>query len=138
MIDQEAKSKYDIIAEMGQRLFEGGYVTSDFVESVLEREKQFPTGLPTLPYGVAIPHTDTDKVVESKIAFATLKEPVSFTVMGSSGIEIGVKIVFMLALKDAESQLSTLQKLIELVQDKESLTRLNGVKSARQLNAIFN
>lgn len=63
---------------MSQQLTQQGYVTEGFTDAIIAREAVFPTGLQFEDYGVAIPHTDSDYVRETKIAIMTLKEPVPF------------------------------------------------------------
>ena len=54
----------------------------------------------------------------------TLKEPVSFYQMGTNDVEVPVRVIFMLALKEAHSQLTMLQQLIEVLQDKDIMERI--------------
>ena len=48
----------DLIYKLSLKLIETGDVLEEFPNEVIKREKVFPTGLPTNPFGVAIPHTD--------------------------------------------------------------------------------
>lgn len=137
MIDLDSDSKDEALTVLGNQLFDKGFVNESFVESIIEREKTFPTGLPTAPFGVAIPHTDSDKVNEPQIAFASLEEPVKFSVMGNSDELIDVKVIFMLALKDPDDQLEMLQKLIGLFQDPETVTKLANIDSTVTLNELI-
>src|SRR5690606_25252813 len=82
LINIDAASKEEVLELLGNKLLDKGFVKEGIVASVLQREASYPTGLPTQPHGVAIPHTDGDMVNESKIAFASLKNPVGFTAMG--------------------------------------------------------
>lgn len=136
LIELKADSKEEVLTLLGNRLQGKGFVKEGFVESVLKREASYPTGLPTQPYGVAIPHTDGDMVNESKIAFASLKDPVKFMAMGQGDVAVEVKLVFMLALKNPADQLETLQKLVGLFQDPETVSQLAGVKDAEELNEL--
>lgn len=136
IIELEANSKEEALRLLGSRLIEQGYVKEDFIESLLEREKNYPTGLPTEPFGVAIPHTDGDRVHKSTVAFASLKNPVKFLMMGTDDKLVDVKLIFMLALKSPDDQLEMLQKLMELIQDPEMVSKLVQVKSADELNGL--
>jgi len=138
MIELDSASKEEVLKTLGNQLHENGYVTEDFVESILQREKNFPTGLPTTPFGVAIPHTDADKVIEPQMAFASLKNPVPFQAMGSGGDKVEVSLVFMLALNKPEDQLQTLQKLTGLFQDEEMVVKLRQIKSTEEFNELMN
>lgn len=130
-------TKEEVFEQMATRLLAEELVTVNYLEGVKEREVIFPTGLPTFPYGVAIPHTDGDRVIEPQIGFASLKEPVNFRVMGSETETIDVKIIFMLALKKADDQLEILQKLIDLLQAEESVKRLGECQNASEFKQII-
>ena len=81
----------------------------------------------TQTIGVAIPHTDPDKVIEPQIGFMSLKHPVTFHQMGDNA-EIQVKLIFMLALKKSDDQLSMLQKLMALFQNQEAMDALQKIE----------
>lgn len=137
MVGLETDTKEEAITILGNQLYKNGYVKDNFVESVLSREKEFPTGLATSPFGVAIPHTDGDKVIEPQIAFASLKDPVKFKSMGSMDEEIDVKLIFMLALNDPMEQLETLQKLTSVIQDKEMVSKLGVTQDTKELQELI-
>ncbi|TWT09254.1 PTS sugar transporter subunit IIA [Planomicrobium sp. CPCC 101079] len=137
VIDLKAGSKEEVLEAMGKLLIGKGIVKEGFIESILQREKDFPTGLPTEPFGVAIPHTDGEMVNDSKIAFASLKTPVKFLAMGRNDERIDVKVVFMLALKTPEDQLEMLQKLVGLFQDPQTVMEMAEIKDAEQLNELL-
>lgn len=136
IIEMETDSKEEILDLLGTRLFEQGFVKEGFVESILQREKNYPTGLPTEPYGVAIPHTDGNMVNRSTIAFASLKNPVKFLMMGTDDKLVDVKLIFMLALKNPDDQLEMLQKLIGLIQNPDTVSKLAEIKGVNELNKI--
>src|SRR5690625_7841997 len=97
-VDLEVNSREEVLTLLGARLLKLGYVKKGFTESVIEREKHFPTGWPTAPYGIAIPHTDGDEVIQSKRGFASLKYRVQFNVMGGSEQELQVSLLLMIAI----------------------------------------
>lgn len=132
----EADVKEEILSELGKRLIEKGWVKEGFIQSILDREKAFPTGLPTAPFGVAIPHTDGHMVNHPGIAFASLKKPVKFLAMGSDSVLVEVKLVFMLALKSPEDQLDMLQKLVALFQNPDTVEKLAKANTLEQLNGL--
>lgn len=137
LIGLDLDSKEDVLKALGNLLFENGFVKEDFIESVLQREENFPTGLPTSPFGVAIPHTDADKVIEPQMAFALLEQPVPFHAMGSTGEKVDVRLVFMLALNNPEDQLLALQKLTGIFQDEEMVVKLSQIKSKEAFNRLM-
>ena len=44
--------------------------------------------------------------------------------MGTNDVEVPVRVIFMLALKEAHSQLTMLQQLMEVLQDKDIMERI--------------
>ena len=94
---------------------------------MIAREKKFPTGLPTKPFGVAIPHTDAKWTNHNAICVGILKEPIDQIVMGTDDTPVKVSIVFMLALGQSNKQLNILSKLMTVFQNQDTLKK---VKSA--------
>lgn len=123
-IKSTAKTKEEVIKQLAEELYEKGYVTEDFAEGVLAREKVYPTGLEFESLGVAIPHTDADKVKSPQIAFAVMETPVIFQNMADIEKEVKASLVFLLAIKKSDEQVLMLQKLVEILQNKEFLHRL--------------
>lgn len=117
-------TKEEAIRVLALLLYEGGYVRSSFGAAVLEREKVFPTGLPTEPVGIAIPHTDPEHVLVSALAVGVLSHPVPFHEMGSLDDEIPVSIISMMAISDPTAVVAVLRNLALVYQDAEFLTSL--------------
>ncbi|WP_079710456.1 PTS sugar transporter subunit IIA [Paraliobacillus ryukyuensis] len=118
--DMEVSSKEEAISLMADRLAEKGFVKSSYKQAVLEREEEFSTGLPTHGCSVAIPHTDSKHVNQKAISLAILKHPVIFGVMGEC-TTTPVKLIFMLAMDEEHSQLTLLQRLMQIFQNAEML-----------------
>lgn len=133
----EFNHKEDALEQLADLLATEKLVEADYKQSVLEREAVFPTGLPTVPFGVAIPHTDSHKVKKTQIAFASLKKPVKFRVMGSSSTETDVSIIFLLAIKNADAHIEMLPKLINMFQSEELVISLAGCKNQQDLNQVL-
>lgn len=121
---EEKLSREQVITELSNKLIKEGYVKKSYTRAVLEREMIFPTGLPTEPYAVAIPHTDIEHVIKPGIAFATLKKHVMFNVMGDPDNEIAVRLVFMLAMSERHMQIEILEDLMNALQDRDKNRQL--------------
>src|SRR5699024_583284 len=115
-LDMEENSKEAVLRTMVSNLKEKNLVKDTYLDEVMEREQEFATGLPTAGYAVAIPHTDVEHVNRKTISVAVLKEPVDFGVMGTPDETTMVKIVFLLAMDEANTQLSLLQSLMQVFQ----------------------
>nr|WP_296101737.1 PTS sugar transporter subunit IIA [uncultured Mediterraneibacter sp.] len=122
--DLEAESWEDVMKSLGQKLIDEGYTKESYIDALITREKDFPTGLDIDGLGVAIPHTDVSHVNKAGIAIGVLKKPVTFIQMGSDDEEVGVKLVFMLAVTDPNAHIDELQRIIEIIQDKDVLEKL--------------
>ena len=122
--DLEAETWEDVMKSLGQKLINEGYTKESYIDALITREKDFPTGLDIDGLGVAIPHTDVSHVNKAGIAIGVLKKPVTFIQMGSDDEEIGVKLVFMLAVTDPNAHIDELQRIIEIIQDKDVLEKL--------------
>lgn len=57
-VDLEVRDFPELITLIAQPLVEDQDVVAEYPSQVIKREEGFPTGLPTEPIGVAIPHTD--------------------------------------------------------------------------------
>ncbi|MGE5483873.1 MAG: PTS sugar transporter subunit IIA [Ignavibacteriales bacterium] len=130
VIGMKAGSKEEVLDRLASLLTEHGAVKPSYSGAVQERERKYPTGLPTQGVGVAIPHADPEHVLKPAIALATLASPVSFGLMGDASSSVEVGLVLMLALKDANGQLKTLQKLVEAFQVPGLLAGLRDQKDA--------
>lgn len=137
LIHLEAENREEVLKALAKLLISSGYVKESFLEAILEREKVFPTGLPTEGVGVAIPHADIIHVVKPAIAIGVLKKPVKFLIMGNPEEEVDVKLVFMLAINEPTMQINLLKNLVFLFQDKKLLHQLSETKNKKELISIL-
>ena len=136
LFNQDASDNVSALTRLADSMYAKGVVTDEYKDALLKREESFPTGLMTQTIGVAIPHTDPDKVIEPQIGFMSLKHPVTFHQMGDNA-EIQVKLIFMLALKKSDDQLSMLQKLMALFQNQEAMDALQSVDQKKDFLALM-
>lgn len=124
------------LTNLGKKLYEKGKVKESFIPAILEREITFPTGLPFEGYGVAIPHTDAEHVLQTQIAVMTLDKPVTFTQMATKDQEVEVGLIVMLAIKEAHSQLEMLQKLIGLLQNEALVQEIMSCPKGQESHVL--
>lgn len=137
LTDIEAENSSTAIHKLGGLLLDKGYVKETYPKAVSEREKTFPTGLPSKGVGVAIPHTDIEHVNKPAIAIGTLKQPVSFKMMGNPEENVDVEVVFMLAIKDPKLQLEMLQNLMAIIQKVEVLNKIKASKDPKEIVSLI-
>lgn len=126
------KNNKEVLSSLADYLIEEKMVKPSFKNAVLEREDSYPTGLQFDGYGIALPHTDSEHVIKSQIAIMTLEKPVKFIEMASTDKEIDVKTIFMLALKDSNQHIKILQKVMELLQDKEAMSKIESFDDSKE------
>lgn len=113
-----------VIRTMSQTLIDQDIVKGEYPDHVIAREQKFPTGLPTEPIGVAIPHTDAKWTNHNAICVGILKYPIDQIIMGTENDPVKVSIVFMLALGQSNKQLNILSKLMTVFQSADTLRQL--------------
>jgi len=114
----ECESNVEALKRLSKILVERGYADQKLPEAVVEREKEFPTGLELKGnVNVAIPHADAKYVHKPAIVVAKLSKPVKFQHMVDKK-EIEVEVVLLLALNDPHKQIQTLQRLASAISEK--------------------
>lgn len=130
----QASKSDEAISQLGNLLYQNGYVKDSYVPAVLKRELEYATGLPTAEVGVAIPHTDVDHVIKPAIAVGVSDTPIPFHEMGNpSGELIDVRVIFMLAIHDVNKVVDMLRQLIELFQIPGFLAQVVNTKDEDDL-----
>ncbi|WP_028274554.1 PTS sugar transporter subunit IIA [Atopococcus tabaci] len=114
--------KEEALTFLSEQLLEKAYVKEDYPHAILEREKEYPTGLPSQGAGIAIPHANNDLVNETMIAIGVLTDPVVFQSMENPEQDLNISIIVMLAIKEPHGQIEMLQRVVSIIQNAE-LTR---------------
>ncbi|WP_254119673.1 PTS sugar transporter subunit IIA [Bacillus sp. FJAT-29790] len=135
--DIEGESNEDILKIMASNLFEQGIVKESYIDAIIEREKNYATGLPTMGMSVAIPHTDIEHVNKKAISVGILKNTVDFGIMGDDSETTPVKLVFMLAMDQSHSQLELLQRLMQIFQNVETLETIANEGSKTKIKDLL-
>ena len=137
-VGAKAADTEEAIKLLGGMMAEEGFVEEAYWEDVYKREQTFPTGLPTEPVAIAIPHADPDKVIKSGIAIAVFTQPVKFRIMGSNEPdELDVPVVFMLALKDFKQQTAVIRDLLTLIQSKSIISDIHLAKTTQEILKVI-
>ena len=137
VLKMEAETSNEIIENLGALLLSKGYVKNTYVQAVLEREKDLPTGLSIGDFCVAIPHTDSNHVNQSNIGIATLKKSSIFYSMINPEEKLNVELVFLLAVKDPNLQIELLKNLMSVFQNKELLIKLRNATSKEEVSRLL-
>jgi galactitol PTS system EIIA component len=135
LVNETLQSSEEVIRKLGGLLYKNQYVKDSYVQAVLDREKNYPTGLQTATLGIAIPHTESVHVIRSAVAIATLLEPVSFKAMDNADVDVAVRVVIMLAISDPKMVISTLTKVISIVEYESTVASIINSKTKTEIQA---
>lgn len=127
----------EILQHMSTELEAQSLVEDSFGAAIMEREKEFPTGLSTEYIGVALPHTDSHHVITPFISVGILEKPVSFQLMGAKDVEVEVNTIFMLGIKESAAQLEILQQLMEMIQDEKLSHQLKTIETKEDVVTLL-
>ncbi len=115
VIDVDSKDAQDAIRQVGQHLLDGGFVKDTYIDAVVQRETEYPTGLQLQDMGVAMPHTAGVHVNTPAVCVAKLTHPVTFGHMGDPDTKVQAELIFMMAIQNPDAQLETLQKVMSVI-----------------------
>lgn len=117
--------RFELIEFLANQLAEKGFVEQDYAHQALLRERISST---TIGGGIAIPHGDPKLIRTSRIAVATLQEPLDWQ-------EEKVSIVFMLAIAPQEqvTMKKLFQRLSLLSEQPSTIERLVRAETPEEL-----
>lgn len=125
-----------VITKIGKKLMLAGLVNDDFIEAVINREIDYPTGLPTkIP--VALCHTDPEYVKCNFLTVATLEKPVQFHEMGNPNNIQEVKIVFFLGILNKDKHIDILKNIMKFIQSEKLLQSICATDSKLEIKKIL-
>lgn len=125
-----------VITYLCERLAEKEYINGKYLQEVLKREVIHPTGLPTLPYGSAVPHANPIGVKKTGIALAILRDPISFYAMDNPKNKIDVRLVFLMTFMDG-NQVAMLRWISNVISNQSIVKTIAESETSDQAyNAI--
>lgn len=133
----EASSSEEVLQVLAEKLAMEGYVKPEYIEAIQQREKEYPTGLPSSVPAIAIPHANYELVNKTTLAIATLKRSVMFHNMEDVSEKIPIQIVIMMAIGEPHGQIEMLQKIVTIIQDEALRIQLLDVTTKEELVNII-
>ncbi len=131
-------TKEEAIRAVIERMVKQGYVDGQYYEEVLEREKEYPTGLPSEGVMTAVPHAYSKNVKKSGVGVAQLKTPVLFQNMADKSESLPVELVFVMANHDgSDGHVENLQELMQIFSNGAMLLALKDAQTAEAFAEIF-
>ena len=127
-----AQSKEGVLRELVDLLVGGNGAAEDVLQAILERERQFPTGI---GYGVAVPHGKTPALANLMVVAGTAPAPVPYeTVDGQP-----VRLFFLLAGPESQAgaHVKALSRISRLVRREPIRARLLAAQTADEFYRIL-
>ncbi|MFV0380777.1 MAG: PTS sugar transporter subunit IIA [Breznakia sp.] len=136
-LDVVVKDKADFFQMLAKKLLEKGYVEETFEMAIMQREKNYPTGLKLENIAIAIPHTDVIHIKKAFVCVNRLASPIEFMQMGSDDVVLAVSDIFVLGIKEPKRQVKLLALLMELFSDREFIYRYRQASTEKEINSLF-
>ncbi len=121
----------ELLIQLGDYAIEQGLAKEGFTQGLLDRERNFPTGIQAKT-GIAIPHSEQEFTVTPTLIIALLENATKFRSMGG-GSMVSVEVVFLLLLNKEEKQVEMLGSIVEFIQDEEKMAVLKTVEQSGEL-----
>lgn len=137
LLNVDADSCEEVLHMVSSHLLGEGKVKQSYEEHLIDREREYPTGLALGDINVAIPHTDYQYANTTQLLVATLKMPVEWHNMEDSDETIPVSTVVLSVFDKPEHQLEALQQIIGVLQNQELVARIVTSDSAQQVIELF-
>ncbi|MBP7101080.1 MAG: PTS sugar transporter subunit IIA [Leptotrichiaceae bacterium] len=134
-LDIDAKDYLYLFKKMAKIFKRKKYVKDSYLEALIAREKIYPTGFEFDGYNIALPHIDSEHVLEQKIVLVRLKDEIQYREVVTNK-KILVKIFIMMLVKNPEEQVEVLGKLIEIINRKDFYNLVINAKYIDDLEKI--
>lgn len=109
-LNKNFSSREDMFKSISDELLDNNYVTEQYLEKVIQRENEHPTGFKLKTLNVAMPHVDCEFVKKDGMFVVTSKEGIIFK-NAETDEDLPVNIIFGLLLKQSDTHLTFLMKL---------------------------
>lgn len=117
---------------IGEKIKKKGYVRESFVEALKKREEEYPTGLRTDPYEIAIPHVDEFHVNKEAIIVVRPQRAIRFREMATFEQYVEAKLIFILLLKKENKHAECLEVLLEMAQQEAFMAGMLHVENEKK------
>jgi len=122
-----------VLRYMGEYLVNKGYAKESYIDALLKREENYPTGI-EIPFGVnvAIPHAEVEHVLRQALIIGVPNKPVIFHNIEEPEDIVEVDLILLLVINNPDGYLNFLSNLTLLFQE-EDFIRFAKEKSYRKL-----
>lgn len=133
-----AEEKEDVFKEIYTTLYEKDLVTEDFLNMIIKRENEYPTGMDMsvidgVDYNIAIPHTESYAVKTKKVIPVKLEEEILFNNMINPEESLKVKFLFIILNDGSDEQTGILAKIMDFVTQTKDINTLFEMDSKEEI-----
>ena len=133
LLDIKGDTNEEVLREVAKVLEAKGIVKETYADALVQREMEYPTGLPIGEMNCAIPHTYPEHINEIAIALVVLDKPVKFQQMGDPDEQVDVSVLICLAMKKMDDNVKLLPALMGFFADEENLKTLTTMKDPKAI-----
>lgn len=133
VIDSQVKSYQELYREIHHQLQKMDYVEDDFLEALLKREEEYPTGIETGTFNIALPHVDACHVKQNALFIYRLENEATFVRMDDHSKTVDVQFVFLLLIHDLKLHVKTISELTHIWANNDIMEGLQFVQSKYEL-----
>ncbi len=135
--DIPGESAEDCLRFLGTELIKAGKAKEDYIDALLEREANYPTGLMTPSITIAIPHANPENALVNTFAVAKPAHPVVFHHMADEEQEVEAELILMMCIADPQDQAPMLSHIMEMFSDSTLEKDFRACGSAEELHEML-
>jgi PTS system galactitol-specific IIA component len=129
----DAKDAKDLFTQLEPMLKERGLIKGTWIDAIMAREENYPTGLACPTVGIGIPHTDPENISRPYIAVVKPTHPITFRQMTDKDATVDADIVVNLGIVHAEGQVKILQLLMLVFMDAQAVSEVMAQETPQGL-----
>ena len=137
LLDADVSTAEDCIRLMAGLFEQYGYVKPGYGAAVVEREREYPTGLPGKEMNLAIPHTNSALVNRPAVGVIVPRRAVEFAMMGRKETRLRCELVMPLVVQDPKRQLQMLKKMMKIIQNSALLRSIRDSKDKAEILSLL-
>lgn len=134
--DVEGEDFSKVVKKVSVKLLDLDMVEESYLEAVLQRESNYPTGLITQELNIGIPHTDPEHVKSPFVYIVRLKDSIKMKQMGDSQ-PMDVSNLFFLGITNPADQVQLLQLIMSLFMDAEFVRKFESSNTEEEAYDLF-
>lgn len=134
--DVEGEDFSKVVKKVSAKLLDLDMVEVSYLEAVLQRESNYPTGLITQELNIGIPHTDPEHVKSPFVYIVRLKDSIKMKQMGDSQL-MDVSNLFFLGITNPADQVQLLQLIMSLFMDAEFVRKFESSNTEEEAYDLF-